>query len=524
MSVFGRDDTFDQQTDPIVRLEARRLRRDIDSYYAGPGRDEPIRISIPKGTYVPRFEEITDGSEAEPEKPAEKRSGLPSSVRRWQLALSVAAVAVCAVLIGVFALLPEYELIGSDNEDLPKGPVIAVLPFTPLGEGPDYVADGITQQLTTELVRFRDLWVLPLGSVARFRHGKSDLSELRSEFGADYVLEGSVSAAVGTLNITARLVDLETDRYIWVHSYDTVSSPKEIYEAQNLITREVIGNLAGKYGILAKEAMNEAARRPPETRSAYDCVLEYYSYQITINLERHGEVKTCVERAIALEPDYAEAWAVLSNLHLQQIRFALGGNRQELFAHAEEAARRAVELDPHSASAHLMQANVRFVAGDLEGFRKSGGKATSLNPNDNAILAHFALRLALSGSWQEGLAIMDRAIALNPVHPHWYHFPWVFYHYERQEYREALSTLDKIKMPDFFWTHLWRTVLNAELGNDASAQEALAELIAQQPELETDIHDMLSVWLLNENFKERLVLSLEKAGLKNKEISEESSL
>jgi tetratricopeptide (TPR) repeat protein len=160
-----------------------------------------------------------------------------------------------------------------------------------------------------------------------------------------------------------------------------------------------------------------------------------------------------------------------------------------------------------------MQANVRFVAGDLEGFRKSGERATSLNPNDNAILAHFALRLALSGSWQEGLAIMDKAIALNPVHPHWYHFPWVFYHYEQQEFRQALAKLDRIKMPDFFWTHLWRTVLNAELNNHASAQEALEKLIAQRPDLETEIQNILSVWLLDEAFKKRLMLSLEKAGL-----------
>ncbi|MEM9632563.1 MAG: hypothetical protein AAGA50_14630 [Pseudomonadota bacterium] len=432
------------------------------------------------------------------------------------MALAAAVVLVSSTLFGIYVLMQVDEQAGSEDAGLPKGPVIAVLPFTPLGDGPAYVADGITQQLTTELVRFRDLWVLPLGSVSRYRNGQANPSDLRSEFGADYALEGSVSAAVGTLKITARLVDLETDRYIWVHSYDTVSSPKEIYEAQNLITRQVIGNLAGKYGILAKDAMNEASRRPPESRNAYDCVLEYYSYQITINLERHAEIKACVERAITLEPDYAEAWAVLSNLYLQQIRFAMGGDKEAHFERADEAARRAVELDPHSASAHLMQANVRFVAGDLEGFRESGERAASLNPNDNAILAHFALRLALSGSWQEGLSIMEKAIALNPVHPHWYHFPWVFYHFERQEYRQALAKLEKIKMPDFFWTHLWRTVLNEELGNHATAQVALEKLTAQQPDLDSKLQDILSIWLLSENFKNRLMLSLEKAGMRDK--------
>jgi hypothetical protein len=89
----------------------------------------------------------------------------------------------------------------------------------------------------------------------------------------------------------------------------------------------------------------------------------------------------------------------------------------------------------------------------------------------------------------------------------------VFYHYEQQEFRQALAKLDRIKMPDFFWTHLWRTVLNAELNNHASAQEALEKLIAQRPDLETEIQNILSVWLLDEAFKKRLMLSLEKAGL-----------
>lgn len=513
MSVFDRDASFDQQIDPVVRLEARRLRHDIDAYYAGAGRSDSLRISIPKGSYVPKFEQDTLASVAE--SIPLKRPALLTRLRPRGMALIGGGLFIALVLVALYLSQSSHNKRVPVELTIPKGPVIAVLPFVSLGDGPSYVADGITQQLTTELIQFNDLWVLPLGSVARFRDGQTDMNELKSEFKADFALEGIVRDAGENLNISARLIDLATKRYVWAQSYHAASSPEGIYEAQDNIVHDVIGNLAGKYGILAKEAMNAAVRMPPNSRSAYDCVMQYYSYQITIDLERHGEVKGCVEQAVQAEPDYAEAWAVLSNLYMQQIRFALGGDRQEAFQLAEHAARRAIELDPHSATGHLMLANVRFSKGNLSGFQQSGTTAIELNPNDNVILAHFGLRLAFSGSWSEGLAIMDNAIALNPVHPHWYYFPKLFYLYDQGEYYQAIEVLDKIDMPGFFWTHLWRAALNEELGDHDAANVALNKLLILRPDFALEAQNILSIWQLEEEFKGKLMLSLGNAGLRN---------
>ncbi|WP_162932911.1 tetratricopeptide repeat protein [Roseovarius sp. EL26] len=512
MSVFGRDEDFDQQIDPIVRLEARRLRQDIDSYYAGPGRNDPIRITIPKGSYVPRFEH--DETLQEADSATQQKTTTPvQSHQRIRLILGAVGILVMIAGLGLFLFQAQYNAPATVSSTLPKGPVIAVLPFASFGDGPSYVADGITQQVTTELIKFDDLWVLPLGSVARFRNTQTEFKVLRDEFNADFVLEGAVRNTGHGLNISARLVDLTTERYVWVRSYDTTSSPEEVYKAQDEITREVIGNLAGKYGVFSKEAMKAATRIPPNNRSAYECVLEYYSYQISIDLTRHAEVKACIEQAVQSEPDYADAWVVLSNLYMQQIRFALGGNEQEIFKSAEEAARRAVELNPHSAGGHLMLANVRFSLGDLAGFRKSGATAIELNSNDNAVLAHYGLRLTLSGSWDEGLAIMDKAIALNPAHPHWYYFPRVFYLYDQGEFQHAFEVLDEIEMPGFFWTHLWQAVLNEELGDHEAADSAVRQLLRLRPDFALEAQTILSIWQLEEEYKETLMRSLDKAGL-----------
>ncbi len=525
MSVFGRDETFDQQTDPIVRLEARRLRHDLDGYYATAGRDDPIRISIPKGGYLPRFE--WQGSpELETAEPADAADGLPAlGTRQSRLWLGAA---VCALVVLAVAAWRLPELIGAGpgattaEQDpllaLPKGPSIAVLPFLNLSGDDDkqYLSDGITEQLTTELARFRDLWVLPLGTMQHFRDGLVDPRALRREFGVDYVLEGSVRTSGEDIRITSRLIDAKSARYVWVKTFDEPFKPASIYEVEAAIAEEVAGNLAGKYGVLAQDDMAVSKRKPPDSLDAYDCVLRYYDYQITINPERHGQVRACLERAVALEPAYAEAWAVLANVYMQEKRFGVGGaaGPGAAAAKAKAAVKRAIELDPAEATGHMVLSNLLFTEGDLEGFRQAGEAALRLNPNNSDALAHYGLRLALSGDWDRGLALVNKAMTLNPVHPQWYRFAQVFYHYDRQEYDLAVAELEKIDMPRFFWTHLAKAAALGQLGRPQAAEAAAQDLLTLKPEFARDGPSFLRVWQFPEPLYEHLVEGLRKAGLK----------
>ncbi len=510
MSVFDRDESFDQQVDPIVRLEARRLRQEIDTYYAGPGRGDPIRLTMPKGGYAPRFEKSSLPGPVPAPADARPNAGLRGR-RRAGIGLAVAfGLALFGLIWGLARSgTPEEQA----NHSLPKGPVVAVLPFETLGEGPEYLADGLTRQLTTELIRFRDIWVLPLGSTLHSGETEIDTTSLRTEFNADFALEGNVMDRGDTLRLSARLIDLKDRRYIWSQSYEVSNTSEEIYAVQDSIIRDVMGKLAGKYGLLTLGAMRDADRIPPNNRDAYDCVLGYYSYQVTINQDRHAEIKSCILNALEKAPDYAEAWAVLSNLYLQQIRFGLGGNREQILAAADAAARRAVEIDPNLAAGHLMMANMRFVLGDFAGFREAGQRAIDLNPNDTDVLAHYGMRLAFSGEWDKGLAIVDRAIALNPVHPQWYLFPRVFYEFDRGDYEAALAQLEQIDMPGFFWIHLWQAALHSKLGNGEQAQAALRSLLVLRPDFSSVASDILAIWQLDATFKENLLASLQKAGL-----------
>lgn len=535
MSVFGRDETFDQQIDPVVRLEARRLRRDLDSYYAGSGRDDPIRITIPKGGYVPSFELLPklDPVKTVVSEPQETFADEDETVDEQKLNGAHWAYwmmgGVVLLLIAASAILVwlEFgsetqgkEFASTDDETLlalPNGPLISVLPFHHLGNDPErqYITTGITEQITTELARFRDIWVMPLGTMQQYREGTVDPQELGRKFGTNYVLDGNVLVTGDVIRVAARLVDVESARYIWVKTYDADYTPVSIYELQNTITREVVGNLAGKYGVLANNELDQAKRKAPDSIVAYDCVLRYYDYQYTIQLTRFSEVKTCLEKAVTLDPEYAEAWALLANIYMQEVRFRLGPKEQmnDLVATALDAVRRAIKLDPTNPTGHMMLSNLLFSGGDIAGFKESGETAIRLNPNNSIAVGHYGMRLSFLGEWDLGRALLNKAFTLNPVHPQWFGFPEVFYRYDRGEYKLALEELNEMDMPHFLWFHLIRAATLGQLGETGEAELAVDDLLRLVPDFQQDVSNIIKVWQLPDPLVQNVVDGLGKAGL-----------
>ncbi len=521
-SVFHRDETFDHQTDPVVRVEARRLRHDLDRYYADAGRTRPLRISIPKGHYAVQFVQQPHPHDAgdRPDEPASPKYTLD---RRTAVALAAAIILAIFVATawqkyGRDAVPLTVASIGDVSMlELPKGPAIAVLPFFNISGSADkqYVADGISQQLVTELARFDQLRVLPLGSLQRYKDGIADPREIQREFGAAFILEGSVGVSDDTVRITSRLIETATARYVWVKNFSEKLTPANIYDVQDTIAQEVAANLGSKYGVVARANTMLSKRKAPESIVAYDCVLRYYDYQSSINPENYSSVKECLERAVAIEPDYAEAWAVLANLYMQSVRFGYGSDHlaEKAAAKAKSAATRALEIDPQSATGNIILANLLFTAGDISGFREMAERALINNPNDTDVLAHFGLRLALIGDWDRGLPLLKRAVALNPAYPSWYRFAWVFYHYERREYETALEEINKINMPGFFWTHIMRAAILAQLGRVEEATAAVSQLLSLDDNFRNEGRAFINVWQFPEPLSMAIIEGLEKAGL-----------
>jgi adenylate cyclase len=337
---------------------------------------------------------------------------------------------------------------------LPTGPVVAVLPFTNLSEDPkqEYFSDGLTDEIITGLSRFKDLFVIARNSTFRYKGQAVDVRQLNRELGARYVLEGSVQRAESTLRVTVQLLDAKDGTHLWAETYDRELSASNIFSVQDEITEQVVATTAGISGVISRARFAEVKETPTESLDAYECVLQAFAYsRDRFNAPEHARLRDALERAVKSDPGYADAWACLSFIYLDEYRWKYNPRPNPL-DRALDAARRAVGSDRAYQWAHSALAQVYFSRQELDAFFAEAERAIALNPNDVVTLAVLGGDLHYAGD-ERGIALVRKAMKLDPFHPTWFHFPIAHYHFERSEYEEALAAARKIR-PDSPLCHL----------------------------------------------------------------------
>ena len=400
---------------------------------------------------------------------------------------------------------------------LPRGPKIAVLPFLNLSGDPGqaYFAAGVTDQIVTDLARFKALFVLSIESTAKYQEQSADPQRLKRELGVDYLLDGSVRRERDNIRLSTRLVDAKSGKIVWSETYRDALVPSNLFEIQEDVSQQVSAIVASNYGLIAEADLAAARRRPPKSFAAYECVLRYYHYQTLFDQQEHARVRACLERAVELDPDYADAWAVLANIYAQEHRFGFNP-RPELYDSYERsltAAYRAVEIEPGNPTAQLMLANALFDRRNLAGFRAAGERAIALNPNDPDLLAHYGMRLTFIGEWERGVALVTKAIALNPEHPQWYLDPIIYYHYQTRDYERALTETQRQELSDDIWGVLFRAMILGQLGRREEAQPLIEAALKLKPDVRERLWDMARIWNVPDPQIEHIADGLRKAGL-----------
>jgi adenylate cyclase len=154
------------------------------------------------------------------------------------------------------------------------------LPFLNLSGDPEqaYFAEGVTDQLVTDLARFKALFVLSMESTAKYQQQSADPQRLKRELGVDYLLDGSIRRETDKIRLSTRLVDAESGKVIWSEAYSDVLAPSNLFDIQEHVSEQVSAIVASNYGLIAEEGLAEAQRRPPKSFAAYECVLRYCHY------------------------------------------------------------------------------------------------------------------------------------------------------------------------------------------------------------------------------------------------------
>jgi tetratricopeptide (TPR) repeat protein len=317
------------------------------------------------------------------------------------------------------------------------------------------------------------------------------------------------------IKLSTRLIDAESGKIIWSETYRDKLIPANVFEIQDNVSEQVSATIASNYGTMAQTDLIETQRQAPKAFATYDCVLRYYHYQKSFDQQEHARVRSCLERAVELEPAYADAWAVLGQIYAQEHRFGYNP-RPELYDAQERslaAARRAVEIDPRNPTAQLMLANALFDRSDLAGFRAAGERALAFNPNDPEVLVRYGMRLTFIGEWERGVALVKKAIALNPEHPQWYLDPIIYYHYQTGDYEQALIESERQEFSGDIWVLLFRAMILGQLGRSAEAQPLIEAALKRKPNVGERLLDMARIWNVPDPQIEHMADGLRKAGL-----------
>lgn len=508
LSVLGRDERFDPQNDPIVRIEVGRLRRDLDHYYEADGKDDPIRITIPKGHYVPAFEVRATPTLAPPERlaPARQPVGFGHLRRaRWPAAAGLLAL----TLIGVVAA---WSWSGRPTAQS-AGPALIVVPFEGLssGEEDELLATGLSNGLITDLMRFDALQVF---AAKPGDDGRAPLPAAAADAPA-YIVTGGVERGADRVRVTARLTDRQSGEVVWSQRFDRALSAGDIIGLEDELVAGIAGRLAQVYGVINAAAARSLTRSRPGTLFAYDCVQRAFAYRRTFANEQYPSVRACLEESVRRDPGYAGAWAMLAFAHMDAVRYGLvePAVRQGELDAGLAAARRAVELAPQGVRGHQSLAALLYARGEFAEAERVQRQAIALNPHDPESLAQLGWRLMARGSWDEGARLLQEAIDRTLVAPSWYHLDLAFALYLCGDYERArdAAELSRGSWGGFDYAALAMT--EAALGHAEAARRALDEALRLSPVLARDPVEFWTRFQVAPEVIERFNAGLSKAGL-----------
>ena len=407
VEVFGRRPSYEPQKDPIVRLEARRLRAKLREYYEDEGQADHVRIAVPKGGYAATF--ATNGhSELLFSAPVNLPTAFGRSLSRNAKIGSAAVICILALLLVGWAFNRRRAELGTGVHAMS----MAVLPFRNLSGDPaqDYLADGITENLIDNLSRLPGLQVMARGTVFRYRGADSNPQRAGRNLHVNTVLTGKLLEQGDTLVVQIELLDVAKGSLLWDNQYSSKRS--EIQSIQEDIARDIPRQLRLH---LTGEEMARLVEPQTQSSEAFQLYLRGRYYWNKRTEEAFTKAIEYFDLAIDQDPQYALAYAGRADSYILLAEYTVLPSKEAL-PKAKEAAAKALELDETLAEAHTSAGAVRVdYEWDWRGAEKELRRAVELNPNYATAHQWYAELLSQEGRSDEAIAEVRRAQELDPL-------------------------------------------------------------------------------------------------------------
>jgi TolB-like protein len=409
-----------------------------------------------------------------------------------------------------------------------SGLKIAVLPFVNAGGDPQqgYFSEGLTSAIVTELSRYGELAVMPCRS-GPCEGDDADVRQIGSEIGVRYVLQGSVQSSPERIRVHVQLFDGRDGRSVWGNNFQSERTAQDLFDLQDELTRQVVNEIAGSYGALARAELPHVRRKAPESLGSHDCVFRAYDYlQNSHTAETHLAARDCLESIVQVEPDYVDGLAWLAFFYAEEFHHRRNEPEGEYDSRvrALRMAERAVALDDSSQLAHMFLGFAALLSGDDERGIRELRRAVELNPHNPVVLGMLAWFLANEGEFELAVPLAQRAKELNPYPPAFFDYPIFLDHYVHGRYEQALELTKAGLVAGQFLEPLTAAATLGQLGRADEAASALAglrQLWADVCEkagcdgLDIDMlrRELTERWAISESITDKLIEGLEKAGL-----------
>jgi adenylate cyclase len=466
--VFGRGADFDQNSDPIVSVQASRLRRALERYYLIVGKEDPILIDIPKGTYVPTFYEQT---------------GIKSDTAPY------------------ISKSPVLSFEGS-------WPSVLIRPFENLtgDSAMNHWSVGLATELATEITRYQEIRVL--------MYGPEGVGKRASDTVSRFMVNGSVQKDMSGIKVAVNLVDSKTNIQIWGDSHQFDLEAAQLISFQEEVAKAVAGKISCEDGIISRTLCIESRNKPPSDLKTYEALLRYYEYDQALTPESFSLAMKALTLAADNEPECGQVLSMLGRLHANIYSLEFPGYETTTLEKAIAFAEKGVLLNPDNQRARAILGFVRMLDNEIPGALAETEKALTLNPNSLYFLDGIGYLMTLLGEWEWGPALIRKAIRLNPYYKPVVHYALWLECLRQEEYERAHQETLRLIRPSIFWDPLVKATTLGLLERYEEGKQFVKTLLELKPDFPSRGRILIGHYIKFEEIVERVIDGLHRVGLK----------
>ena len=441
-------------------------------------------------------------------------------LKQWQKVAVALGMAVLQVFVGL-AVKKYLEKAGSSpgifsffaektELPLPDKPSIAVLPFENMTGDPkqEYFTDGFTEQIITSLSKISSLFVISRNSSFTYKGKPVKVQKVSRDLGVRYVLEGSIQKSGSRVRINAQLIDATSDKHIWAENFDREF--RDIFALQDEIILKILSALQ-----VSLTAGEQARTWAEGTKSleAYLKFLQAREYYIQQNRESNALSRRMAEEAIALDPGYANAYALLGATYMSDVYLGTG-NPGESIAKAIEWNRKALALNGSLADARSRLGVLYSWSGRYEEGIAEAERGVELDPNSGQANLYLALVLRYAGKSKEAIPVIQKALRLEPIAPDIYQQNLALVYFQTGDCKEAVAACEKglKRQPDNLSSRVIMAAVYGGCGKEKEARKEAAEVLRINPKFTVESYTKILPYR-NPADRERTAQGLRNAGL-----------